>query len=194
MKPVTPQDLIPTPAYVRARDAYLRTIIEHKKARRIAVGDSVTAVFEDRKTVLFQVQEMLRAEGITRADAIQHELDTYNALLPGPEELSATLLIDIQDRARIRAELDRLVGLHEHCFLRVGDLPPAKATFDETQLGEQRISAVQYTKLPVRGVLLAAFRDPAVPAALVIDHPAYRAEGVLDGAVRAGLIADLATS
>jgi hypothetical protein len=71
-------------------------------------------------------------------------------------------------------------------------LPPAKATFDAAQLGEQRISAVQYTKLPLGGALLAAFRDPAVPAALVIDHPAYHAEGALDGAVRASLVGDLA--
>ncbi len=194
MRPITYADLLPPAEYVRARDLWVRELIAHKKSRRVPLGELVTAVFEDRKTVLFQIHEMIRAEHIQRREAIQHEIDTYNAILPGAGELSATLLVDITDRARIRAELDRLVGLHEHTYLKVGDLEPVRATFDEAQLGEQRISAVQYTKIPVRGAVAAAFADPAVPAALVIDHPAYRVEGPLAGEVRASLVRDLAAA
>jgi hypothetical protein len=160
----------------------------------VAVGELVTAVFEDRKTVLFQIQEMLRAEGIERREAIDHEIATYNGLVPGEDELSATLLVNLPERERVREALDRLVGLHEHVALRVAGHAPVRAVFDEMQLGPQRISAVQYVKLPLGAAVAAAFGDAAVPAALVIDHPAYQAEAALEGAVRASLMKDLQTS
>src|SRR4030042_4854025 len=91
-----------------------------KKRRRISVGDRVSLVFENRETVLYQIQEMVRAEHITSPEAIQDEIDVYNRSVPEDGELSATMLIELTDREGIRAEIDRLVGINAHVRLRIG--------------------------------------------------------------------------
>ncbi len=172
-------------------------MIDLKRRRRVAVGDRVTLLFENRETLRFQVQEMLRVERIRAGDAVQAELDVYNELMPGPGELSATLFIEITDTARIKPELDRLVGLDAHVSLVLdegADERAARATFDPRQRDDERISAVQYVRFPLDLGLQAALADPAVRARLRIDHPAYRCETELSPPLRAQLLADLAAA
>ena len=124
-------------------------MIDYKRGRRLAVGENITLLFEDRETLHFQVQEMVWVEGIALPDKIQHEIDTYNELMPADRELSATLFVEITEAAEIRPALDRLIGVDEHVSLIVGDEDEAveiKAQFDPKQMEEDRISAVQYIK------------------------------------------------
>lgn len=190
------EDLVSLEAYDELRDDYRAHIMAHKRNRRVAVGDRVTVLFEDRETIRFQVQEMLRVEKISAPAKVQHELDVYNELIPGENELSATLMIEITDLAEIRPELDRLIGLDEHVALHLEpeSREPVRipASFDAKQLEEDRIAAVHYIKFPLGPDARALFRDADVPARLSIDHPNYRAEVSLPRAARHSLIEDLA--
>src|SRR5436190_9994611 len=112
MRPIELGELRNLYEYEKLREIIRKKIIEEKRDRRVTVGPNMTFVFENRNTVLFQIQEMLRTERLVDDAAIQHEIDTYNQLLPGDQELSATLLIDITEKAKIRPVLDSLVGLN----------------------------------------------------------------------------------
>jgi hypothetical protein len=188
---LTPADVWDLAGYEARRDAFRSEIIALKKIRRVPLGPRATLVFENRNTLLFQVQEMLRVERISDPAAVQRELDVYNELLPSASELSATLFIEITDLAEIRPELDRLIGLDEHLWLRVGD-ETVRATFDPKQMEEDRISAVQYVRFPFGTGARAAFADPSRPAVIGVDHPSYRAETALAPETRASLLDDLA--
>ncbi len=190
MRRVGLDDLIGLGRYAEIRPEARRRIIELKRHRRIPVGDLVTLVFENFDTVLFQTQEMLFVERITDLDRVREELEVYNELLPGPRELSATLLIEITDPERVAAELDRLIGLDEHVSLRIGgEVVPAR--FEPGRAREDRISAVQYVRFPLSEDAAARLREPGTPVDVVIDHPAYRASTRLDEGQRAALAADL---
>ena len=121
-------DLLGRERYAGARQEIRRRVIEHKRRRRVQVGDRMSLLFEDAATVWFQTQEMLWVEGITDLDAIRDELRVYGALLPGTDELSATLLLEIVEQARIRDELQRLRGLHRHVALAVDDVRVRRAS------------------------------------------------------------------
>jgi hypothetical protein len=176
--------------YEGARPALRDAILAHKARRRVAVGDRVTLVFEDRETLRWQVLEMCRVERIRDPRAVAHEIEVYNELVPGEGELSATLYVEITDRAEIRPELDRLIGIDEHVFLEVGDAE-VQARFDPKQMEEDRIAAVQYIRFPLGPELAARFADPGVPVALRVDHPRYRARAELGPATRESLLVDL---
>ncbi|MBW2240553.1 MAG: DUF3501 family protein [Deltaproteobacteria bacterium] len=191
MKPLTLAEL-PSPAgFEQLRPALREAILAHKAARRLPVGDRVMLLFEDRETVRWQVLEMCRVEGLRSPEAIQHELDTYNELVPAEGELSATLFIEITDPGKVRPELDRLVGLDEALSLHIGP-HRLKARFDEKQMEEDRISAVHYVQVAVPPEAAAELAKPEVPAAFVVDHPNYRARAELSGEIRDQLVRDLA--
>ncbi len=190
MKPIGLEDILGRERYGAERDAIRRRLIEHKRARRVAVGDRLTFVFEDRATVWYQIQEMLWVEHITDLDAIRHELAVYNALLPADGELSATLLVEIEDQGRIREELQRLIGIDEHVVLEVGAARVA-ATFEAGRQTEDRLSAVQYVRFPLPRAAQAALVEGA-PLALAVVHPSYRRRAVLSDTTRAALAADVA--
>src|SRR5437870_4731867 len=107
MKPIGISDVMNIAEYEKIRPEFRSRIIELKNRRRISVGPKITFVFENRDTVLSQIQEMMRAERIVHEDKIQNEIDVYNQLLPGQNELSATMFIEITDSDQIKAELER---------------------------------------------------------------------------------------
>jgi hypothetical protein len=194
MRPLRSEDLAGLEVYARLRDDYRRAVIAYKRARRMAVGEKVTLLFEDRETLRFQVQEMLLVERIADPQHVQHELDVYNELMPGERELSATLFIEIEDQAQIRPELDRLIGIDEHVSLILGAGAEARrisARFDPKQFEEERVSAVQYIRFGLDPAEAALLADLRVPAALQIDHPSYRRSAPLPDALRRSLIAGL---
>ncbi len=192
MRPLQRDELLDLVAYEKSRDAYLAKTIEYKRPRRVHVGDRLTFIFENRETVRFQVQEMLRAERTVKEEKIEDELAVYNELVPGANELSATLMIEITESKSIRAELDRLIGIDEHVFLEIG-ASSVQAAFDPKQFEDERIAAVQYVRFPLGPELARAFADPSVPVRLRVAHPNYAASVAIDGATRASLAADLAT-
>ncbi len=117
--------------------------IKNKKHRRIHLGSFFTFLFENRDTVLYQIQEMIRVEGIQNEKAIQHEIDTYNQLLPPKYALCSTLLIEIEDLEYRKIKLKELLGIEEHIFLSINGRKN-RATFDDEQLDQERISSVQF--------------------------------------------------
>ena len=194
MRPLERDEIVPLGPYARLRDAYRRAVIEHKATRRLEVGPSVMLLFEDRETLRFQVQEMLWVERISAPAQVQHELDVYGELLPGPGELSATLMVQITEPGRIRAELDRLIGIDEHVVLVLGSSDATEriaARFDPKQLEEERISAVQYIRFRVTPEQVSRLADEGVAAAVEIDHASYCHRAELPPAVRASLVAGL---
>lgn len=190
MKKVQASEILDLTAYEKIREKFLADVIARKAPRRIHVGDALCFLFENRETVIFQIQEMTRAERTVSDAGIAAEVAVYNELVPGPDELSATLMIEIPDATIIRSELDRLVGIDEHVHLDIGEASVA-ATFDEKQFEEDRISAVQYIRFPLGPDLAAKFRDPEVPVELRVDHPNYAGKTAIVGASRASLAADL---
>lgn len=177
--------------YEKIRTPFRERVIAAKKSRRMHLGKDMTLVFENRDSVLFQIQEMIRTERIITDEAMQHEIDTYNQLVPGTNELSATLLIDITEKHLIKPMLDSLVGLGKNSlFLKIGDreLP---AIFDEAQLEDDRVSAVQYIKWRLSDDDVQAFSADSAPVSLVCRHPNYSAEHILSEAERLALSNDL---
>lgn len=193
MKRITRADIRGPVLYPGFRDDLRKRIIELKKPRRVIAGDRVSLVFENRHTLIFQIEEILRAESITGDAQIQDEIDVYNALLPADDSLSATLFIELPPDADKRAELDRLIGLDEHVILHVG--PNAiRAEFEPGRSTDDRISAVQYTRYRLSPEARAALLAPGTRLALEIDHPGYRQRVELSEETRASLAADFASS
>ena len=120
MKRVSLDDLMGLPAYEKVRPRFRQEIIEFKKNRRLPVGDRISLVFENRRTVVFQIQEMMRAEKITDLDKIREEVDVYNTLIPDSNELSATLLIEMEEQTKIREHLLKCLGIDETVYLKIG--------------------------------------------------------------------------
>jgi len=190
MTPLTAADIPALDVFEALRDELRARVIAHKAPRRVALGDRVTLLFEDRETLRWQILEMCRVERTRDASAVAHEIAVYNELIPGPRELSATMFIEITEAAKIRSELDRLLGIDECVALQVG-AERVPAQFDTRQLEEDRISAVHYLRFSLGVAQAAAFADHSVPVALRIDHPAYQAEARLADATRASLLVDL---
>jgi hypothetical protein len=194
LRPLGAAEIVDLERYAGLRPDYRAQVIAYKRGRRMAVGENVSLVFEDRETLRFQVQEMLWIERLREPARVQQELDVYNELMPGPGELSATLFIEITERAEIRPELDRLIGLDECVFLVLGegaDEDPLRARFDPKQRDEDRIAAVQYLRFELGEARAARFRDPRVRARIRIDHPSYRREDEIPEGVRTHLTQDL---
>jgi hypothetical protein len=197
VRPLGPEEIVERDRYEAVRGEYRTRVIALKRDRRVAVGEQVTLVFENRETLRFQVQEMLRVEQIDAPEAIQAELDAYNELIPDEGELSATLFIEITESARIQQELERLLGIDTHVALVLGEGPRETALyaqFDLRQMEADRISAVQYLRFRLDAPAAALLRDPAVRARLRIDHPHYQAEAEVSEPLRAQLLSDLAGS
>jgi hypothetical protein len=191
MEKIQRSEILPLGAYEEIRERFRARVIALKRDRRITIGERVTLVFENRDTLLFQIQEMLRTERITAERGIQDEIDVYNGLLPAPGQLSATLFVEITDASRIREDLHGLVGIDEHVALVFGAyrLP---ARFEEGRQTAERLASVQYIHFDVSPAAAAALSDPSLPARIEIDHPRY-AHGIdLPAPMRASLAADLA--
>lgn len=191
MNKVTLTDIVGNAAYEKMRDQFRQRIIELKKHRRVSVGDKVTLVFENRDTVIFQIQEMMRAEKISDLDKIREEIEVYNELIPVPGELSATLFLEIEDQTHLREDLLKFLGIDESVCLKVG-IDPIPARFEEGNTKEDKISAVQYVKFPFSEATRRAFVK-GERAELVIDHPNYQARTVIEPDTRQSLVEDLTT-
>lgn len=192
---LTLADIADVRAYERQRDAFRAEVMELKKTRRLPIGPIVSVVFENRTTVLFQVQEMARAEGMLRDDQIQGELDAYNPLIPGAGELSMTLFIELTSPAELREWLPRLLGVERSVYLAVGVADQRlqlRTKVDPTHAAhltrETATSSVHYVRIQVPDDLTASFA--AGPVAIGIDHPDYRHETSLPPDTISSLISD----
>ena len=189
MDKVVLEDIVGNAAYEKKREQSRQRIIELKRNRRVSVGDKVTLVFENRDTVIFQIQEMMRAERISDLDKIREEIDVYNELIPASGELSATLFLEIEDQTHLREDLLKFLGIDESVYLKVGN-HSIHARFEEGHSKEDKISAVQYIKFPFSEAMLQAFVK-GEKTELVIDHPNYQARTVIGPDTRQSLVEDL---
>jgi hypothetical protein len=187
-------DIKDTMAYENERDEFRRHIIELKKRRRVPLGTIMTIVFENRDTMRFQVQEMARVERMSTDAQVEHEIETYNALIPEPGELSATLLIELQSEEQLREWLPKLVGIHEHVAIALPDGSEVRGVAEDADrlTRDDTTPAVHFLKFTFTPEQVDAFARG--PVRIVVDHPAYR-EGVeLTVAQREELLEDLRES
>ncbi|HZC46420.1 MAG TPA: DUF3501 family protein [Candidatus Acidoferrum sp.] len=192
MKKITFEEILPLADYERVRNRLRPSFIHEKERRRLHVGSHLTFIFENAQTAWYQVEEMIRTEKMTERDAIEHEIETYNELLPAAGELTATLLIEYAEPRERDAALERLVGLERHLWLKIGSNKIA-ARFDDRQMSDERISAVQFVRFSLEGVDAARFIELAGKgeAAVEADHPSLAARGEIDGLLAASLAEDL---
>ncbi len=190
MRKLTRADIRGPKLYAAIRDDLRKRVIELKRVRRVSVGPQVTFVFENRATMIFQIEEMCRAESISEPDKIQDEIDIYNAILGDDGQLGATLLVEITNEADIAKTLERLVGLQDHVWLVVGG-ERIKAEFDPEQFASDKLAAVQYLKFTLSPSAQKALRTPGTAVAVAIDHPNYRHEARLGEPSRESLAQDL---
>ena len=193
MKKLTTSDLMTLEQYARERNAFRARIIEHKRRRQLQVGPNTTWCFEDRLTVHYQVQEMLRAERIFEADGITEELAAYNPLIPDGRNWKVTLLVEFPDPEIRRVRLAELKGIEDRCWVQVADFGrvPAIADEDLDRENDEKTSSVHFLRFELSDAMVAALRGGA-RLAVGIDHPAYaHAVDSVGEAVRESLLGDL---
>jgi hypothetical protein len=182
VRPITRDELLDLTAYEKARPEIQARVMAAKEPRRIHLGDSLTFLFENRDTIRYQIQEMMRAERMVKEEDIAHELETYNEVLGRKGELGAALLIEIDDPALRDRKLREWLGLPERLYVRTTSGREVGATFDPRQVGSDRLSSVQYLKFDTGG---------EVPVAIGSHLPALKLEAKLAPEQQAALAADL---
>jgi len=192
MNPLSPQDLLPATEYEQQREQFRSQIIALKQRRRISVGPLITLVFENRETLRFQTQEMIRVERILDPHKVQEELDVYNVLMPGSGELSATLLIEITEQDRMKEWLDVFMGLdHGETVAIHAGVERAFGVFEGGHSHETKISAVHFVRFQPTASMITAFADLRQPVMLAVHHHEYHAEASVPGSMREEWLQDL---
>lgn len=182
MKRVERREIADYVTYEDERNAFRDEVMRIKALRRIHIGEHITLLFENHATVRYQIQEMIRAERIVRESDIRHEIDTYNELLGKDGELGCTLMIEIEDPVLRDQKLREWWDLPEKVYLLLENGARVRATFDERQRGNGRLSSVQYLKFDTKG---------QVPIAAGVDLSGLQMEVRLTEEQRQALRADL---
>jgi hypothetical protein len=192
MNKLTPADLLPLEQYHRERPRLRAEVLAHKRNRQIAIGPNVTLYFEDRLTMRYQVQEMLRVERIFESEAIAEELEAYNPLIPDGTNLKATMMLEYPDVDERRTALARLGGIEHAVYIEVGSLGRVFAHADEDlpRTEADKTAAVHFLRFELDTGMRAALKA-GVALKLGIDHEHYRHEVLAPAAVGASLAADL---
>jgi Protein of unknown function (DUF3501) len=186
-------DLLSLERYARERVAFRAKVLEHKRARQLAIGPNTTWLFEDRLTVQYQVQEMLRAERIFEPEGIEEELDSYNPLIPDGTNWKATLLIEFPDEQERRRELSKLKSIEDRCWVQVSGQERVFAIADEDleRENDEKTSSVHFLRFELTATMIAALRGGA-SLGIGVDHDHYRhAVAAVSEPTRKALIADL---
>ena len=194
MERLKPVDLLSLEQYARERNAIRARVLEHKRQRQLAVGPSTTWCFEDRLTIQYQVQEMLRAERIFEPEGIAEELDSYNPLVPDGANWKVTLLIEFPDAEERQRQLAVLKGIERRCWVQAAGSDRVYAIADEDLEREnaEKTSSVHFLRFELAPPMIAALKAGGA-LALGIDHEHYRhAIDPVPAPVRNALIADLA--
>ena len=174
MPPITRESLLTLEAYARARRQIRDEVLEHKRARTIAIGPNVTLVFEDEVTMRYQVQEMLRAERIFEERGIQDELDAYNPLIPDGANWKATMLIEYPDVEERRRMLAKLIGVEDRVWVQAEECGRVYAIADEDLEREtaEKTASVHFLRFELDESTRTRLKAGA-GLAMGIDHPQY---------------------
>ena len=193
MKKLTREDLYSLEKYAEIRGEFRSRVIEHKKNRKVPIGPNATLYFEDRLTIQYQIQEMLRIERIFEADGIQEELDVYNPLIPDGTNWKATFMIEFEDLEVRKKAHTKMIGIERSLQIKVADFESITpiANEDLERETEEKTSSVHFLRFELTPDMIAAAKEGA-PISMAINHPAYtyRVE-TLPEATRASLVKDL---
>ncbi len=192
MQKLTRDDLYSLEKYAEARADFRAKVMAHKKNRQVAIGPHATLYFEDRLTIQYQIQEMLRVERIFEAAGIQEELDAYNPLIPDGANLKATFMIEYPDPEERQQALAKLVGIEDKVWLQVAGFDKVFPIADEDleRDTEEKTSSVHFLRFELIPEMIAAAKSGGAMA-MGIDHPnySYQVEALPDG-VRDSLVSD----
>lgn len=160
--------------YHEQRPQLRHDLMAHKAARKVFIGEHCALYFEDRRTIQYQIQEMLRIEKIFEREAIQEELDAYNPLIPDGNNLKATFMIEYPDVEQRRAALPTLIGIEDHVWFQVGDGAPTYAIADEDleRSDDNKTSAVHFLRFQFEARAIAELKGGAA-LSFGIDHDNY---------------------
>ena len=193
MKPLAPVDLLSLEEYHQQRPEFRARVLAHKKNRQVGIGANTTLYFEDRLTIQYQVQEMLRLERIFELEAIQEELRAYNPLVPDGSNLKATFMVEIPDADVRRRELARLTGIEDTVYAQVAGFERVDAIADEDldRSTDEKTSAVHFLRFELERSMCEALKRGAA-LGFGIGHPNYcHSVAAVPEAVRDFLTADL---
>ena len=191
---ITRDSLMTLEAYARARNEFRARVMAHKQARKVALGDSITLIFEDELTLRYQIQEMLRVERIFEESGIQDELDAYNPLVPDGSNWKATMLIEYADPDERRRELAQLKGVEDRVWVRIASHDRVFAIADEDieRENDVKTSSVHFLRFELTGAMKQALRDGAT-LGIGVDHAhVVAANDPIAADVRESLLGDLA--
>jgi len=195
-KELTRDDLWSLEQYSENRETFRIKVLAHKKNRKLRVGDNMQLIFEDRLTIQYQIQEMLRIEKIFEGEGIQEELDAYNPLIPNGDNWKCTLFIQYTDVEERIEQLQKLAGIEEKIWLQIGETDPIYPIADEDmdRTDENKTSAVHFLRYQLnQDQIKAATSGQAIFAG--VDHPAYRVDKqAIPAAVQKSLLEDLVTN
>lgn len=193
MKKLTRGDLYPLEKYSELRPGFRDQVMAHKKNRQVAIGPNATLYFEDRLTMQYQVQEMLRIERIFEAEGISDELAAYNPMIPDGSNWKATFMVEFPDVDERRAALKRLKGVENRVWVRVAGFEPVRPHADEDleREDEEKTSSVHFLRFELSPEMIKAVKQGAA-VAMGIDHPTYMHQvDPIPANTRDSLVADL---
>ena len=193
MSKLSRDDLMSLEIYANERNEFRAKVMSHKKNRQVKIGDHCTLYFEDRLTIQYQIQEMLRIEKIFEADGIKEELDAYNPLIPDGCNWKATFMIEYTEVSERQDALSKMVGIEDKVWMQVVDFDRVFAIADEDmeRSEENKTSAVHFMRFELSSEMAQAVKQGAA-ISVGIEHPAYTASvEPLLSAVRDSLAADL---
>jgi len=174
MQKITRDDLMSLEQYAKARADFRARVMAHKQHRQVHLGPNATLYFEDRLTMHYQIQEMLRAERIFEDEGIQDELDAYNPLIPDGTNWKATFMIEFPEIEQRRAALEKLIGVEDRVWVQVADFARVYAVADEDLEREtaEKTSSVHFLRFELSPEMIRAIQGGAA-VSMGIDHPAY---------------------
>jgi hypothetical protein len=189
---ITRDDLMSLEQYAEKRGEFRQQVLQHKKHRQIALGPNATLYFEDRLTLLYQIQEMLRIEKVFEAEGINEELAAYNPLIPDGRNFKATFMIEYPDPEVRAAQLEKMVGIEDLVWMQIGEHDKIWSIADEDleRSTEDKTSAVHFLRFELDDDMAADLKAGA-SWRIGVQHPIYSYELSVDGETRASLLKDL---
>ena len=185
-------DLMSLEQYSQQRGEFRSKVIAHKKHRRVGIGQHLFLYFEDRLTIQYQVQEMLRIEKIFESDGIEEELGAYNPLIPDGQNLKATAMLEYQDVDERKRQLALLRGVEDMVWIQVDGFDPVYAISNEDleRSNAEKTSAVHFMRFELEPDMIAALRSGAA-LRMGSSHESYRFSTDIEQPIRDALLADL---
>ena len=189
---ITRDDLMSLEQYAEQRGEFRQRVLAHKKHRQVALGPNATLYFEDRLTLLYQIQEMLRIEKVFEADGINEELEAYNPLIPSGRNFKATFMIEYADASVRAAQLEKMLNIEDLVWIQVGEHDKVWAIADEDldRSNDTKTSAVHFLRFEINDEMAQDLKAGA-DLRIGVQHAVYTYDSLVEGDTRASLLADL---